>query len=77
MMKTIKIFLVISIMLSFYACSNNKTAKDAKAGADSLKKPEDYKSIEQREWEEHRKDTLRNNKDSDTTIIKYHRPSDK
>lgn len=76
MMKTIKIFLMTLLILSFFSCSNNKTTKNVKVKADSLntepKKPENFKSIEQREWEEHRQDTSRNNsKDTSPTIIKY------
>ena len=63
-------------MLSFSSCSKNKTTNNTKVKADSLnteqKKPKNFKSIEQREWEEHKKDTSRNNsKDTSPTIIKY------
>lgn len=75
MMKTMKTFLIL-LMLIFFSCSKNKTTTNVKVKADSLnteqKKPENYKSIEQREWEEYRKDTSRNNsKDTSPTIIKY------
>jgi len=75
MMRTIEIFLIIVLSLAFFSCSNNKTNRDAKVKTDSLntepQKPKNFESIEQREWEEHRKDTLQKNKNSDTTIIRY------
>ncbi|MEJ2613954.1 MAG: hypothetical protein P8Z35_03265 [Ignavibacteriaceae bacterium] len=79
MIKTIKILLMIILMLSFFSCSNDKTTRDVKVKTDSLntepKKPKNFESIQQREWEEHRKDTSRNSsKDTSPTIIKYKSP---
>ena len=76
MIKVLKIFLMALLVLSFFSCSNNETTKNVKVKTDSLntepKKPDNFKSIEQREWEEHGKDTSRNNsKDTLPTTIKY------
>ncbi len=70
-MKIIKILVMVLFMFTFFSCSNENVHKTEKSNADSLKKPKNFESIQQKEWEEHRKDTLQNNKNSDTTIIKY------
>ncbi|MFZ0452571.1 MAG: hypothetical protein WCE54_04070 [Ignavibacteriaceae bacterium] len=67
-------------MLSFLSCSNDKENKNTDSKTDSLnikaKKPKNYESIEEREWKEHRKDTLKKkSKNSDSTIIKYKTPA--
>lgn len=79
MMEQIKILILIFIMFSFFSCSNEQLNKDVHNKSDSLKteerKPYNFESIHQKEWKEHRKDTLQNNnKNSDTTIIKYRNP---
>ncbi len=71
----------IIFCFSFLSCSNSKQNKKIDNAADSLKfekkEPKNFKSIHQREWEEHKKDTLNNNSnDSIQTIIRY-KPSKK
>jgi hypothetical protein len=70
-----KIVLIL-FCFSFLSCSNSKQNKNIVKDIDSLKsekkEPKDFKSIQQKEWEEHKKDTLVNNRnDSIQTIIRY------
>ena len=82
MNRIMEILFLIFITFSFLSCANDQINKAVHKKSDSLKtaekKPADFESIQQKEWEEHRKDSLQKNyKNSDTIILKHENPPKK